>query len=140
MKERRYNLYGDVKCRMCLEENEDNDHIIYCQQLRDKWLMVANNTMHKCDQMLKDLLSQEKYLQLNQEDTQQLLLWNRNFFGHTIDSNQELPIPFIHLMLKNFFPKEKYREIKLIVKSEKATLTITTFFLEIFVNEFYKII
>uniref|UniRef100_U9T8X5 Uncharacterized protein n=1 Tax=Rhizophagus irregularis (strain DAOM 181602 / DAOM 197198 / MUCL 43194) TaxID=747089 RepID=U9T8X5_RHIID len=62
MKERRYDLYGNVKCRMCLEENEDNDHIIYCQQLRDKWLMVANNTMHKCDQMLKDLLSQEKYL------------------------------------------------------------------------------
>ncbi|PKC60869.1 hypothetical protein RhiirA1_444708 [Rhizophagus irregularis] len=125
---------------MCLEENEDDDHIIYCQQLRDKWLMVANNTMHKCDQMLKDLLSQEKYLQLNQEDTQLLLLWNRNFFSHTIDPNQELPIPFVHLMLKIFFPKEKYREIKLIVKSEKATLTITTLFLEIFINEFYKII
>ncbi|PKK59610.1 hypothetical protein RhiirC2_794600 [Rhizophagus irregularis] len=45
MKERRYDLYGDVKCRMYLEENEDNDHIIYCQQLRDKWLMVANNTI-----------------------------------------------------------------------------------------------
>ncbi|CAB4389635.1 unnamed protein product [Rhizophagus irregularis] len=67
IKERRYDLYGDVKCRMCLEENENDDHIIYCQQLRDKWLMVANNTMHKCDQMLKDLLSQEK-------DTQLLLL------------------------------------------------------------------
>jgi hypothetical protein len=26
---------------MCLEENEDDDHIIYCQQLRDKWLVVA---------------------------------------------------------------------------------------------------
>ncbi|RGB33922.1 hypothetical protein C1646_761158 [Rhizophagus diaphanus] len=65
MKERRYDLYGDVKCRMCLEENEDDDHIIYCQQLRDKWLVVANNTRHKCDQMLKDLLSQEKYFQLN---------------------------------------------------------------------------
>ncbi|CAB4489555.1 unnamed protein product [Rhizophagus irregularis] len=140
MKERRYDLYGDVKCRMCLEENEDDDHIIYCQQLRDKWLMVVNNTMHKCDQMLKDLLSQEKYLQLNQEDTQLLLLWNRNFFSHTIDPNQELPIPFVHLMLKIFFPKEKYREIKLIFKSEKATLTITTLFLEIFINEFYKII
>ncbi|CAB4462552.1 unnamed protein product [Rhizophagus irregularis] len=101
---------------------------------------MANNTMHKCDQMLKDLLSQEKYLQLNQEDTQLLLLWNRNFFSHTIDPNQELPIPFVHLMLKNFFPKEKYREIKLIVKLEKATLTITTLFLEIFINEFYKII
>ncbi|PKK41600.1 hypothetical protein RhiirC2_804767 [Rhizophagus irregularis] len=58
MKERRYDLYGD--------------------QLRDKWLMVANNTKHKCDQILKDLLSQEKHLQLNQEDTQQLILWNRN--------------------------------------------------------------
>ncbi|CAB5203019.1 unnamed protein product [Rhizophagus irregularis] len=68
--------------------------------------------------MLKDLLSQEKYLQLNQEDTQLLLLWNRNFFSHTIDPDQELPIPF----------------------SEKATLTITTLFLEIFINEFYKII
>ncbi|GBC39984.2 ribonuclease H-like domain-containing protein [Rhizophagus irregularis DAOM 181602=DAOM 197198] len=140
MKERRYDLYGDVKCRMCLEENEDDDHIIYCQQLRDKWLVVANNTRYKCDQMLKDLLSQEKYLQLNQEDTQQLLLWNRKFFVHTTDSNQELPIPHAQLMIKNFFPKEKYREIKLIVKSEKATLTITTLLLEIFVNEFYRII
>ncbi|GET61870.1 hypothetical protein RIR_jg35442.t1 [Rhizophagus irregularis DAOM 181602=DAOM 197198] len=27
-----------------------------------------------------------------------------------------LSIPFIHLILKNFFLKEKYREIKLIVK------------------------
>src|SRR3954471_6344942 len=43
-------------------------------------------------------------------------------------------------MLRNFFPKEKYREIKFIVKSEKATLTITTLFLEIFINEFYRII
>ncbi|RGB30740.1 hypothetical protein C1646_764941 [Rhizophagus diaphanus] len=76
MKERRYDLYRDVKCRMCLEENEDDDHIIYCQQLRDKWLVVINNT----------------------------------------------------------------REIKLIVKSEKAILTITTLLLEIFVNEFYRII
>ena len=85
---------------MCLEENEDDDHIIYCQQLRDKWLMVANNTRHECDQMLKDLLSQENHLQLNQEDIQ----------------------------------------LKSIVKSEKATLTITTLFLEIFINEFYRII
>ena len=74
MKKKRYDLYGDVKCRMYLEENEDDDHIIYCQQLRDKWLVVANNTRHKCDQMLKDLLSQEKYLQLNRKDTQRLLL------------------------------------------------------------------
>ncbi|CAB5191595.1 unnamed protein product [Rhizophagus irregularis] len=140
MKERRYDLYGDVKCRMCLEENEDDDHIIYCQQLRDKWLVVANNTRYKCDQMLKDLLSQEKYLQLNQENTQQLLLWNRKFFVYTTDSNQELPILHAQLMIKNFFPKKKYREIKLIVKSEKATLTITTLLLEIFVNEFYRII
>ncbi|PKB97719.1 hypothetical protein RhiirA5_432606 [Rhizophagus irregularis] len=88
MKERRYDLYGDVKCRMCLEKNEDDDHIIYCQQLRDKWLM----------------------------DTLQLLLWNKKFFAHITDSNQELSIPFIHLILKNFFLKEKYREIKLIVK------------------------
>ncbi|GES89835.1 ribonuclease H-like domain-containing protein [Rhizophagus clarus] len=140
MKERRYDLYGDVKCRMCLEENEDDDHIIYCQQLKDKWLMVANNTRHECDQMLKDLLSQENHLQLNQEDIQQLMSWNRNFFVHITGPNQELPIPFIHLMLRNFFPKEKYRKLKSIVKSEKATLTITTLFLEIFINEFYKII
>ncbi|GES89606.1 Down syndrome cell adhesion molecule-like protein Dscam2 [Rhizophagus clarus] len=98
MKERRYDLYGDVKCRMCLEENEDDDHIIYCQQLKDKWLMVANNTRHECDQMLKDLLSQENHLQLNQEDIQQLMSWNRNFFVHITGPNQELPIPFIHLI------------------------------------------
>ncbi|RGB21893.1 hypothetical protein C1646_777051 [Rhizophagus diaphanus] len=36
MKERRYDLYEDVKYRLCLVENEDDDHIIYCQQLRDK--------------------------------------------------------------------------------------------------------
>jgi hypothetical protein len=69
-------------------------------------MVSANNTRHRCDQMLKDLLSQEKYLQLNQEDTQQLLLWNRKFFAHITDSNQELPILFVHLMLKNFFPKK----------------------------------
>ncbi|RGB28422.1 hypothetical protein C1646_767819 [Rhizophagus diaphanus] len=37
--------------------------------------MVANNTRHECDQILKDLLSQENHLQLNQEDIQQLMLW-----------------------------------------------------------------
>ncbi|CAB5395620.1 unnamed protein product [Rhizophagus irregularis] len=36
MKERRYDLYGDVKCRMYFKENEDDNYIIYCQQLRDK--------------------------------------------------------------------------------------------------------
>ncbi|GBC02032.1 hypothetical protein RclHR1_04420002 [Rhizophagus clarus] len=30
MKERRYDLYRDAKCRLCLTENEDEDHIIYC--------------------------------------------------------------------------------------------------------------
>ncbi|GES75296.1 ribonuclease H-like domain-containing protein [Rhizophagus clarus] len=110
MKEKRYDLYGDIKCRLCLKENEDDDHIIYCQQLKDKWLIVANNTMCKSDQMIKDLLL------------------------------QELPIPFTHLLLRNFFPKEKYKELKDIVKSEKATLTIATIFLEIFINEFYDII
>ncbi|GES96852.1 ribonuclease H-like domain-containing protein [Rhizophagus clarus] len=29
MKERRYNLYRDIKCRLYLKENEDDDHIIY---------------------------------------------------------------------------------------------------------------
>ncbi|PKY50644.1 hypothetical protein RhiirA4_467224 [Rhizophagus irregularis] len=43
-------------------------------------------------------------------------------------------------MLRNFFPKKRYRKLKSIVKSEKATLTITTLFLEIFINEFYRII
>ncbi|CAB5155623.1 hypothetical protein RhiirA5_502081 [Rhizophagus irregularis] len=73
MKERIYDLYRNVKCRLCLVENEDEDHVIYCQQLRDKWLIVANNTTYKYEQMLKDFLS-KKYLQLNQEDTQQLYL------------------------------------------------------------------
>ncbi|UZO28081.1 uncharacterized protein OCT59_021624 [Rhizophagus irregularis] len=85
MKERRYDLYGDVKCRLCLVENEDDDHIIYCQQLRDKWLIMANNTINKCEQMLKDFLSKKEYIQLNQEDIQQLHLWNRNFFVHTTE-------------------------------------------------------
>ncbi|PKB97494.1 hypothetical protein RhiirA5_433049, partial [Rhizophagus irregularis] len=94
MKERRYDLYGNAKCRLCLVENEDNDHIIYCQQLRDKWLIVANNTINKCEQMLKNFLSKKEYIQLNQEDTQQLYLWNRNFFIHITGFNRELPIPF----------------------------------------------
>uniref|UniRef100_U9T8T9 Uncharacterized protein n=1 Tax=Rhizophagus irregularis (strain DAOM 181602 / DAOM 197198 / MUCL 43194) TaxID=747089 RepID=U9T8T9_RHIID len=97
---------------MYLEKNEDDDHIIYCQQLKDKWLTVANNTRYECKQILKDLLSQENYLQLNQEDIQQSMSWNRNFFVYIIGSNQELPIPFIHLILRNFFPKEKYRKLK----------------------------
>ncbi|PKY34471.1 hypothetical protein RhiirB3_454207 [Rhizophagus irregularis] len=98
-----YDLYGDVKCRICLEENEDGDHLIYCQQFRDKWLM--------------------------------------GFFIHDITgSNQELPISFIHLILRNFFPKKRYRKPKFIVKSEKVTLTIITLFLEIFINKFYRII
>ncbi|RGB22866.1 hypothetical protein C1646_775397 [Rhizophagus diaphanus] len=56
MKERRYDLYEDVK--------------------------LANNTINKCEQMLKDFLSKKEYIQLNQEDTQQLYSWNRNFFIH----------------------------------------------------------
>ncbi|CAB5364498.1 unnamed protein product [Rhizophagus irregularis] len=140
MKERRYDLYGDVKCRLCLVENEDDDHIIYCQQLRDKWLIMANNTINKCEQMLKDFLSKKEYIQLNQEDIQQLHLWNRNFFVHTTGFNQELPIPFVHLMLRNLFPKGRYRELMSIVKSEKATLTIASLFLEMFITEFYKVI
>ncbi|PKC07395.1 hypothetical protein RhiirA5_399882 [Rhizophagus irregularis] len=140
MKERRYDLYGDVKCRLCLVENEDDDHIIYCQQLRDKWLIMANNTINKCEQMLKDFLSKKEYIQLNQEDIQQLHLWNRNFFVHTTGFNQELPIPFVHLMLRNLFPKGRYRELRSIVKSEKATLTIASLFLEMFITEFYKVI
>ncbi|GES89683.1 hypothetical protein GLOIN_2v1870151 [Rhizophagus clarus] len=70
MKERRYDLYGDIKCRVCYEKNEDDNHIIYCQQLKEKWLTVANNTMCKHDQILKEFLSQEKHIQLNQEDIQ----------------------------------------------------------------------
>ncbi|CAB4400376.1 unnamed protein product [Rhizophagus irregularis] len=42
MKERKYDLYGNVKFRFCLKENEDNDHMIYCQQLSNKWTIVAD--------------------------------------------------------------------------------------------------
>ncbi|CAB5092993.1 unnamed protein product [Rhizophagus irregularis] len=58
---RRYDLYGDVKCRLCLVENEDDDHIIYCQQLRDKWLIMANNTINKCEQCLKTFSQKRIY-------------------------------------------------------------------------------
>ncbi|PKC11177.1 hypothetical protein RhiirA5_397681 [Rhizophagus irregularis] len=140
MKERRYDLYGDVKCRFCLEENEDDDHMIYCKQLSDKWITIANNTVCKCNQTIKNFLLQEKNIQLSQEDIQQLLIWNRNFFAHTIDANLDLPIPHIHLMIRSFFPKEKYRELKIIVKTKRIALTIAALFLEVFVNEFYNII
>jgi ribonuclease HI len=140
MKERRYDLYGDVKCRFCLEENEDDNHMIYCKQLSDKWITIANNTVCKCNQTIKNFLLQEKNIQLSQEDIQQLLIWNRNFFTHTIDANPDLPIPHIHLMIRSFFPKEKYRELKIIVKTKRIALTIAALFLEVFVNEFYNII
>ncbi|GBB89621.1 hypothetical protein RclHR1_16360001 [Rhizophagus clarus] len=90
--------------------------------------------------MIKDLWLQVKEFQIDHKNIQQLLLWNSNFFAYTIGFNQELPIPFAHLLLRNFFPKEKYKELKNIVKSEKATLTIAIIFLEIFINEFYNII
>ena len=140
MKERRYDLYGDVKCRFCLEENEDDDHMIYCQQLSNKWTIIADNTMCKGNQIIKNFLSQEKHIQLSKEDIRQLFLWNNNFFAHTTGVNFDLPIPYVHLMLKSFFPKEKYRELKNIVKSKRIALTIAALFLEIFVNEFYNII
>jgi hypothetical protein len=56
MKERRYNLYGDTKCRFCFKENEDDNHLIYCYQLRNKWTTVANNTISKCNQIFKNFL------------------------------------------------------------------------------------
>ncbi|UZO16892.1 uncharacterized protein OCT59_008258 [Rhizophagus irregularis] len=72
MKERRYDLYGDVKCRFCLEENEDDDHMIYCKQLSDKWIAIANNTVCKCNQTIKNFLLQEKNIQLSQKNTGKL--------------------------------------------------------------------
>ncbi|PKK72458.1 hypothetical protein RhiirC2_777167 [Rhizophagus irregularis] len=49
MKERKYDLYGGVKCKLCHEENENDDH---SKQLNDKWIIIANNTMCKCNQEL----------------------------------------------------------------------------------------
>uniref|UniRef100_U9V4Y2 Uncharacterized protein n=1 Tax=Rhizophagus irregularis (strain DAOM 181602 / DAOM 197198 / MUCL 43194) TaxID=747089 RepID=U9V4Y2_RHIID len=43
-------------------------------------------------------------------------------------------------MLRSYFPKSKYRELKTIVKSKRMELTIVALFLETFVNEFYNII
>jgi hypothetical protein len=43
-------------------------------------------------------------------------------------------------MLRSFFSKRKYRELKTIVKSKRIALTIATLFLEAFVNEFYNVI
>ncbi|CAB5184877.1 unnamed protein product [Rhizophagus irregularis] len=140
MKERRYDLYGDVKCRFCLEENEDDDHMIYCQQLSNKWTIVADNTICKCNQIIKNFLLQEKHIQLSQEDTQQLLSWNNNFFANTTAVDLNMPIPYVHLMIKSFFPKGKYKELKTIVKSKRIALTIAALFLEVFVSEFYNII
>jgi hypothetical protein len=68
MKEKRYDLYGDAKCRFCLKENENDNYLIYYYQLRNKWTTVANNTISKCDQIFKNFLSQEKYIQLSQAD------------------------------------------------------------------------
>ncbi|GET01271.1 hypothetical protein RCL_jg27064.t1 [Rhizophagus clarus] len=142
MKERRYDLYRDAKCRFCLTENKDEDHIIYCQQFKDKWIIIANNTVHQCDQVLTNFTTQEKQIQiqLNQKDIQQLYLWNRNFFRHIIGINYELLIPFVHLSLRNFFSKGKYKVLKSIVKSKKIALTIATLYLKVFINEFHNII
>ncbi|GES79098.1 hypothetical protein GLOIN_2v1870151 [Rhizophagus clarus] len=68
------------------------------------------------------------------------ILWNRNFFAHTTGINHDLPISFTHLMLRNFFPKGKYRKLKTIVKLKKIALTVATLFLKVFVNEFYNVI
>ncbi|GBB96062.1 hypothetical protein RclHR1_26770001 [Rhizophagus clarus] len=43
-------------------------------------------------------------------------------------------------MLRNFFPKGKYRKLKTIVKLKKIALTVATLFLKVFVNEFYNVI
>jgi hypothetical protein len=43
-------------------------------------------------------------------------------------------------MIRSFFSKEKYRELKIIVKTKRLALTIAALFLEVFVNEFYNII
>ncbi|GET53083.1 hypothetical protein RIR_e14064_A0A2N1M2A0_9GLOM [Rhizophagus irregularis DAOM 181602=DAOM 197198] len=43
-------------------------------------------------------------------------------------------------MRRSFFSKEKYRELKIIVKTKRIALTIAVLFLEVFVNEFYNII
>ncbi|CAB4382857.1 unnamed protein product [Rhizophagus irregularis] len=51
-----------------------------------------------------------------------------------------MPIPYVHLMIKSFFPKGKYKELKTIIKSKRIALTIAALFLEIFVSEFYNII
>ncbi|CAB4377768.1 unnamed protein product [Rhizophagus irregularis] len=82
----------------------------------------------------------EKHIQLSQEDTQQLLSWNNNFFANTTAVDLNMPIPYVHLMIKSFFPKGKYKELKTIVKSKRIALTIAVLFLEVFVSEFYNII
>ncbi|PKY33926.1 hypothetical protein RhiirB3_453234 [Rhizophagus irregularis] len=51
-----------------------------------------------------------------------------------------MPIPYVHLMIKSFFSKEKYKELKTIVKSKRIALTIAALFLKVFVSEFYNII
>jgi hypothetical protein len=43
-------------------------------------------------------------------------------------------------MLRSFFLKGKYKELKTIVKLKRIALTIATLFLEAFVNEFYNVI
>ncbi|RGB30343.1 hypothetical protein C1646_765482 [Rhizophagus diaphanus] len=86
------------------------------EELSNKWTIVANNTVCKCNQIIKNFLLQEKHIQLSQEDTQQLLSWNNNFFANTIV------------------------ELKTIVKLKRIALTIAALFLEVFVNEFYNII
>ncbi|PKY36801.1 hypothetical protein RhiirB3_460278, partial [Rhizophagus irregularis] len=79
--------------------------MIYCQQLK-------------------------KHIQLSQEDTQQLLSWNNNFFVNTTVVDLNMPIPYIYLMIKSFFLKEKYKKLETIVKSKRIALTIAALFLE----------
>jgi len=137
MKERRYDLYKDVKCLTCLTHYETQDHLVTCTGHTQQWSLVHQECIQATIDKATSFMEQSK---ITAETCDKLTLWlNTSLFAH-----HHIPIfsdyLIDHLLLKNFFPKNKSNDLKQILRNDRDAKIWGTIIIRHFSEAFNKII
>ena len=116
MKERRFDLYGNVRCLYCNIHFETQEHLFVCTGLFEQWEQVRR----KCvDDSVASIDNSQRKVIMSNETKSALIYWLRyilfNNFQTPIFSDYTLD----QLLLKSFFPKFKVDELAAILGNNK---------------------
>ena len=126
MKKRRYDIYRDIACLFCHQENETIEHLIECQKLQSDWDIILQETIHETLNFINMFNNKKNKNHLKSYEYLKLKQFIQNFFtDYSRDNGLHTKNQYIYESLRGFFRQSSYDHIKrLLNKSSKGALSI----------------